>query len=205
MKVGAQRGAPKFSPPALSQCERVHGVDNADTMMFPRDHLVAALHARGICYLAPSPHGDEPALTDAELMLGLAASRDGRLRFALAALLLVHPEGLAGHAAHLIETCDTKGIGQPAPPKAWEELRKHYVAAAYLQRMWRTRLAFHFGEQLDIPDRFTESLNLPKANVMHGEMGLRMLTERSPYNDWSSYEQVIDMICEQPCQTEIKS
>jgi hypothetical protein len=171
-------------------------------MMFPREHLVAALHARGICYLAPSPNGDEPALSNAELMVGLAASQDGRLRFALAALLLVHPE-LAGLAAHLIETCDAKSIGKPVPPKVWEELRKHYVAAAYLQRMWRTRLAFYYGEQPDIPDRFTESLNLPKSTVMFGEMGLRMLTERSPYNDWSSYEQVIDMICEQPCRTEI--
>ncbi len=170
-------------------------------MLFPRDHLVAALHARGICYLAPSPHGDEPALTDTELILGLAASRDGRLRFALAGLLLVHPE-LAALAAHLIETRDTSGIENPAP--AWDELRKQYVAAACLQRMWRTRLAFHFGDQTDIPDCFTESLNLPKASVMYGEMGLRMLTERSPYNDWSSYEQVIDMICEQPCRTEIR-
>jgi hypothetical protein len=172
-------------------------------MMFPRELLVAALHARGICYLAPSPQGDEPALNDAELMLGLATSKDGRIRFALAGLLLVHPE-LAHLAAHMIETCDTKGVSQPASPKAWEELRKQYVAAAYLQRMWRTRLAFHFGEQPEIPDRFTESLNLPKASVMFGEMGLRMLTERSPYNDWSSYEQVIDMICEQPCRTDIE-
>lgn len=173
-------------------------------MLFPRDHLVAALHARGICYLAPTPHGDEPALSDAQLMLGLAASKDGRLRFALAGLLLVHPE-LAELAAELIETQDTSAINKPVPPAAWDELRKHYVAAAYLQRLWHTRLAFRFGEQADIPDRFTESLDLPKADVMHGEMGLRMLTERSPYNDWSSYDQVIEMICEQPCRTEIEN
>ena len=182
----------------------IEGVDNAGTMLFHRDHLVAALHARGICYLAPSPHGDEPALSDAELIIGLAASKDGRLRFALAGLLLVHPE-LANLAAHLIDTCDASAIGKPVPPAAWDELRRQYVAATYLQRMWRTRLAFYFGEQPDIPDRFSESLKLPAAGVMHGEMGLRMLTERSPYNDWSSYEQVIDMICEQPCRTEIEN
>ena len=179
-------------------------MDNAGTMLFPRDQLVAALHARGICYLAPTPQGDEPALNDAELILGLAASKDGRLRFALAGLLLVHPE-LAGLAAHLIETHDTSAISKHVPPEAWDELRKQYVAAAYLQRLWRTRLAFHFGEQTDIPDRFTETLDLPKADVMHGEMGLRMLTERSLYNDWSSYDQVIEMICEQPCRTEIEN
>ena len=177
-------------------------VDNAGTMLFPRDLLVAALHARGICYLAPTPQGDEPALNDTELIIGLAASRDGRLRFALAGLLLVHPQ-LADLAAHLIETGDISTISKPVPAKAWEELKKQYVAAAYLQRLWRTRLAFRFGEQRDIPDHFAESLDLPKADVMHGELGLRMLTDRSPYNDWSSYDQVVEMICEQPCQTEI--
>ena len=55
-----------------------------------RDHLVAALHARGICYLAPSPQGDEPALTDDELLIGLASSNDARVRFALAGLLLAY-------------------------------------------------------------------------------------------------------------------
>jgi hypothetical protein len=173
-------------------------------MLFPRDHLVAALHARGICYLAPTPQGDEPALSDAELLVGLAASKDGRLRFALAALLLVHPE-LAGLAAALIETRDASAIDKPVPAPVWEELRRQYVAAVYLQRLWHTRLAFRFGEQSPIPDRFTESLDLPKADVMHGEMGLRMLTERSLYNDWSSYDQVIEMICEQPCRTEIEN
>ena len=29
--------------------------------------------------------------------------------------------------------------------------------------------------------------------------GLIQLTETSPFNDWSSYEQVIELICNQPC------
>lgn len=169
-------------------------------MMFPRDHLVAALHARGICYLAPTPHGDEPPLTDDELILGLAASKDGRLRFALAGLLLAHPE-MADKAVCLVEQhCNPAPDRQP-PAWAWDEVRKQYVAAMYLQRMWRTRLNMCMGERPLIPAHFTQELNLPPPDAMHGEQGLRALTERSAFNDWSSYEQVVEMLCEQPCAT----
>lgn len=161
-----------------------------------REELVAALHARGLCYLAPTPHGDERPLSDDELIAGLAASPDARLRFALAALLLVHP-ALAERAAALIQ-------GEPpiAPSDAARaEMKKQYLAAMYLQRMWRTRLKMHFGETPLIQERFTNEMALPPADAMFGEMGLRALTERSPYNDWSSYEQIVDLLCEQPCAT----
>jgi hypothetical protein len=167
-------------------------------MIFPRDTLVAALHHRGICYLAPSPSGDEPVLSDAEMLVGLAGSRDGRLRFATAGLLLVHPE-LAQTAEHLVASHDLPGV--TVPDAAWVELRKQYIAAVYLQRMWRTRLQQTFGPLQDIPERYTTELNLPPAAAMHGEYGLRMLTDNSLFNDWSSYDQVVDMICEQPCST----
>ncbi len=159
-----------------------------------REELVAALHARGLCYLAPTPHGDERPLDDDELIAGLAASPDARLRFALAALLLAHPT-LAERAAALV-------LGQA--PVALDdatraEMRKQYLAAMYLQRMWRTRLRMHFGETPLIQERFTREMGLPPADAMFGELGLRALTERSAYNDWSSYEQVVDLLCEQPC------
>jgi hypothetical protein len=154
-----------------------------------RDDLVAALHARDVCYLAPTPHGDEKSLSDDELILGLARTKDARLRFALAALLLIHPE-LAERVAHLAEHNE-----------AQTELRKHYLAAMYLQRMWRTRLRMTFGESPLIPERFTHEMNLPAAEAMNGELGLFRLTENSLFNDWSSYEQVIELICEQPCAT----
>jgi hypothetical protein len=169
-------------------------------MMFDRDLLVAALHARGICYLAPSPQGDEPALTDDELLIGLAASRDGRLRFALAALLLAHPD-LAENAARLAAAQRSPHPGMQPPDAAWGELRRQYAAAMYLQRMWRTRLSLCIGERSLIPERFSSELDLPAADEMFGEKGLRTLTERSAFNDWSSYEQVIDLLCDQPCST----
>lgn len=161
-----------------------------------RRELVAALHARGLCYLAPTPHGDERPLSDDELLVGLAASPDARLRFALAALLLAHP-ALAERAAALIQG----EAGVVLSEDARAEMKKQYLAAMYLQRMWRTRLRMHFGEAPLIPERFTREMGLPPADAMFGELGLRALTERSIYNDWSAYEQVIDLLCEQPCAT----
>ncbi|MCS7056252.1 MAG: hypothetical protein NZM18_08810 [Thermoflexales bacterium] len=170
-----------------------------DTLTYPhasREELVAALHARGLCYLAPTPRGDERPLDDDELIAGLSASPDARLRFALAALLLAHPT-LADRTAALIEGKATLVL----PEAVRAEMRKHYLAAMYLQRMWRTRLRMHFGETPLIPERFTEEMGLPPADAMFGELGLRALTERSAYNDWSSYDQIVDLLCEQPCAT----
>ncbi len=174
-------------------------------MIFPRDHLVAALHQRGVCYLAPTPNGDEPHFTDDELIVGLAGSLDGRLRFALAGLMLTDP-GIAERAAQLLETRDIRlrhggSLKQPVPDAVWPEIRRQYLAAMYLQRMWRTRLRMALGESDWITERYVKESALPAANALHGEYGLRALTEGSPFNDWSSYDQVVDMICEQPCRS----
>jgi hypothetical protein len=154
-----------------------------------RDDLVAGLHARGLCYLAPTPHGDEKSLTDDELIAGIAHADDARLRFALAGLFLLRPD-LAARAI---------AVEPHLPEAARQELRKQYVAAVYLQRLWRTHLRLQFGETPLIPARFIEEMDLPSPDVMHGELGLRTLCERSPYNDWSSYQQVIDLLSSQPC------
>ncbi len=181
-------------------------------MIFPRDFLVAALHWRDICYLAPTPQGHEPHLTDEELIVGLAGSRDGRLRFALAALLLRHPD-IAPIAEHLVtsRTIDLDGSTEhqdlpvEIPDAVWDEIRRQYVAALYLQRLWRTRLRMCLGESPLIPERFTKTLGLPSPDEMNGERGLRALTDDRTFNDWSSYEQVVEMLCEQPCRHEVPS
>ena len=126
------------------------------------------------------------------LILGLSQTKDARLRFALAALLLIHP-----HLAERVNHLSTH-----AQNNTRDELRKQYLAAMYLQRMWRTRLRMAFGETALIPQRFTDDMSLPAAEAMNGELGLYHLTEKSLFNDWSSYEQVIELICEQPCAQE---
>jgi hypothetical protein len=172
-------------------------------MLFPRDQLVAALHQRGVCYLAPSPQGDEPHFTDDEVIVGLAASRDGRLRFALAGWMLIDP-GIAARAIEILSSKTVRrrhGLEAPLeiPDSAWAEIQRQYLAAVYLQRMWRTRLRLVHGPTPLIADALSASLGLPAADAMYGEHGLRTMTDGSVYNDWSSYQQVIDMICEQPC------
>jgi len=160
-----------------------------EAVAYTRDDLVAGLHARGVCYLTPTPHGDELALSDDALITGISSAEDARLRFALAGLFLVRPD-LAERAAEL--DASLNGAEQ-------SELRKHYVAAMYLQRLWRTHLRLQFGDTPLIPERFTVKMGLPAPDVMHGEYGLRLLCDRSAYNDWSSYQQVIDLISNQPC------
>lgn len=160
-----------------------------EALSYTRDDLVAGLHARGVCYLTPTPHGDELVLDDDTLITGIAQAEDARLRFALAGLFLVHPD-MAVRAADIDATLDHA---------AQSELRKQYVAAMYLQRLWRTHLRLQFGETPLIPARFTAELDLPAPDLMHGEYGLRLLCDRSPYNEWSSYQQVIDLLSAQPC------
>ena len=160
------------------------------TPAITRDDLVAGLHARGVCYLAPTPAGDERVVTDEELVLGLAESKDSRLRFALVALLLRHP---------MLSEVVERACARALPANVLGELRKRYLAALYLQRLWRTRLRLAFGDSPLIPERFTAEFQLPSPEVMHGELGLQRLTEHSPYNDWSSYEQLVDLLIEQPC------
>ena len=164
-----------------------HGA--TDVARISRDDLVAGLHVRGVCYLTPTPHGDERQLGDDELIVGIAQADDARLRFALAGLFLLRPD-LAARAVQL----------EPALTGSMrDELRKQYAAAMYLQRLWRTHLCLQFGETPLIPEHFTREMDLPAPDVMHGEFGLRLLCDRSPYNDWSSYQQVIDLLSAQPC------
>ena len=161
----------------------------AHNRQYERDDLVAGLHTRGVCYLTPTPNGDEQPLSDDELIAGIAQADDARLRFALAGLFLMHPD--LAERAIAVEPTLADG--------ARDELRKQYVAAMYLQRLWRTHLRMQFGETPMIREYFTRELDLPAPDVMHGEYGLRTLCDRSPYNDWSSYQQVIDLLGSQPC------
>lgn len=154
-----------------------------------RDLLVAGLHARGVCYLSPTPHGDEATISDIDLISELADSNDARLRFSLAALLLQMPE-LGPMAVQLAEA---------AEPAARAELARQHMAACYLQRLWHTRLTRALGPRPMLREHFGPELGLPPASAMHGKLGLSQLSARGIFNDWSSFEQVVDMLCDTPC------
>jgi hypothetical protein len=159
---------------------------------FDRDEIVAALHARGVCYLVPTPTGGERPMNDEQLILALASSNDARLRFSLSALLVRNPP-LAELAASLVET---------TTPKVSDEIKKQYLAALYLQRIWASKLKARFGKTARITERFWESMGLSSPDVNFGEIGLWELSQFSEFNDWATYEDVVELLCECPCVSE---
>ena len=156
-----------------------------------RDSLVAQLRELGVRYLTPTDaQVDETRRVATPDLLGrLAAHPDPRLRHALIAVFILHPD-LAGEVPKLIDVLD---------PAARVELMAHYMAAVYLQRMWRTRLGFYLDVRL-LPDLFSSELGLPSPEERHGKTGLHAVAQwhanQSPYpfNQLSSYHHVMDLL-----------
>src|SRR6185369_6834571 len=126
-----------------------------------RDRLVAALRERGVDYLAPSDAAGQP-LPDEALIAALAAHDDPRLRQALIALFMLHPA-----LAPLVPPLCAR-----LAPAAQVELKAHYLAAVYLQTMWRIRLNHYLPPTPDLPDYFSAELGLPDAQEEFGKAGL---------------------------------
>ena len=158
-------------------------------LIHDRDALVAALRDRGVDYLMPTdaqgdPVGDEP------LIASLAANEDPRLRQALIALFLLHPE-LAPLAPELRKT-----LG----PETEIELVANYMAAVYLRQIWATRLSHYLPALAPLPDFFSQSLQLPSPQAGFGEPGLRALASWHAHNGHergnhcAEYENVADLL-----------
>jgi hypothetical protein len=141
----------------------------APTLERDWDTLVAALRTRGVDYLAPSNARGEP-LADETLIASLAAHTQPRLVQALIALFMLHP-GLAPLVPPLRSRL---------APAAEVELKAHYMAAVYLQSMWRIRLNHYWPPTPDLPDYFSCELGLPDALDLYGKAGLYALA------DWHS-------------------
>lgn len=131
--------------------------------------LVAALRERGVDYLAPSDAQGEP-LADETLLASLAAHDNPRLVQALIALFMLHPQ-----LAPLVPPLRAR-LGAPAEV----ELLAHYMAAVYLQSMWRIRLDHYLPPTPDLPDYFSGELGLPSPDDEFGKAGLYALA------DWHS-------------------
>jgi hypothetical protein len=145
--------------------------------------LVAALRALGVRFFAPSDAlpGPEP-ISDRDLIACLASHDHPRLRLALAALFLVHPE----------LTVNVEGLELPAAARA--ELRTQYTAAACLQRMWSVRLGFYLGEVPLLPDLYSASLGLPPVDVQYGKLCLHTLAARQPFDQLPAYDGLMDLL-----------
>jgi len=152
------------------------------------DRLAAALRARGVDYLASSEAQGEP-LEDETLIASLAAHTQPRLVQALIALFMLHPE-----LAPLVPPLRAR-----LAPAAQVELVAHYMAAVYLQSMWRIRLDHYLPPTPDLPDYFSAELGLPDALDLYGKAGLYALAEwhsgHGPVaNHLSEYQGVAELV-----------
>ncbi len=158
-------------------------------MHYDRETLVAALRERGITYLAPSDARPTATISSEEdLITNLLNQSDSRLRLALVSLFIRRPE-----LANCVPAVITES--------AWE-LQILYMAAAYLQRFWRTRLSFYLNVSL-LPDLYSAELQLPPVDERFGKTGLYALADlwatRSPYpfNHLASLNKVMELLFEQ--------
>ncbi len=158
-----------------------------------RETLVALLRERGVRYLAPSDAvATEEIGSDEALLLTLLQQSDTRLRLALIPLLLRHPD-LAEHVATLVDQAD---------PETVLDMQTLYMAAVYLQRLWKTRLGFYLNFT-PLPDLFSQQMGLPPADERFGKNGLYDLAEawkaRSPYpyNRLAALNITMDLFFEQ--------
>lgn len=158
--------------------------DNAE-----RETLVAALAENGIRFLAGGNAESRP-LSPRELIAGLARHNDPRLHAALTALLLLHPDW-SGYVPSISKTLEGDAL---------VELQVRYMAAVYLQRMWRTRLGLYLGDFQMLPDLYSRELGLPSPEERFGKTGLVALADwhlqRSvhPFNRLASYEKSADLL-----------
>jgi len=150
---------------------------------FEYERLVAAVRERGVCFLAPSDAqpGPEP-IGDLELLACLASHDQPRLRLALAALFILHPE-LAGQLEAL-----------EVPAAAQTELRTQYTAAACLQRMWSIRLGFYLEKFDLLPDRYSTALSLPPVDAHYGKLCLHTLAARQPFDQLPAYDSLMSLL-----------
>jgi hypothetical protein len=158
-------------------------------LILDRDRLVAALRERGVDYLMPEDAAGEP-VGDEALIASLAANDDPRLRQALIALFMLEPR-LAEHVPAIVDELE-------APARV--ELIAHYMAAVYSQSMWRPRLDNYLPPTPDLPDFYSERLQLPAPEDEYGKAGLYALADwharQVPWhsNHLSEYESVPSLL-----------
>lgn len=154
---------------------------------------MAALRERGVDWLAPSDAKGAP-LTDETLIASLAANEEARLRAALTGLFLLQPE-LASHVPEVLIKLTAAGL-----ETAGVELEARYMAAVYLQNLWRTKLKRYLGDFSNLSDLYSSKLALPAAPEGFGKPGLTALAEwharqtSAGYNRLAEYNQVIEHV-----------
>ncbi len=163
-------------------------------IQYQRETLIVALQKRGITYLAPSDaHATEILPTDEDLIIAILNQSDSRLHLALVTLFIRWPA-----LANYIPTI----VGKVSANAALQ-LQMLYMAAAYLQRLWRTRLSFYMEQISLLPDLYSAELHLPPVDERFGKSGLHAVADLwathslFPFNRLASLNKVIELLFEQ--------
>jgi hypothetical protein len=164
---------------------------SASTLTFTREQLVSALADEGVRFLAGGDDTVPRARIAAKDLIGaIVADPDPRLRLALTALFLLHPE------YHAFVPDFASQLGGSAKI----ELQARYQAAVYLQRLWKTRLGYYLSDDQFLPDYFSRELGLPPPEERFGKTGLIALAELHarqsdfPYNHQASYQKSLELL-----------
>jgi hypothetical protein len=116
------------------------------------DRLVTELNRWGVHFVTGgAPEWSVPSLPSPELLAGLAAQSEARLRLALIPLLLVHPELAAIRPGALGRLSEREQL----------TLKYFYTAAVILQQFHAEQLWALLGRYDPLPDRFALELGIP--------------------------------------------
>ncbi|MBI2939560.1 MAG: hypothetical protein HYY04_03910 [Chloroflexi bacterium] len=151
------------------------------------DELTSALQDYGILHVRPGRRTRTRLPSAAPLFRRLAGARAVRLQEASILLLLTHPH-LAAAAREAIE-----GLAGPERDRAM----RRYVAAAALQRLWRTRIETEIGRQPLIEPAYLDQLGLPSLDEDFGRRTLYELSRQEEslygYNAWAGYTSLMEL------------
>jgi hypothetical protein len=126
------------------------------------------------------------------LLRALAVSRHARLRDAIIALLILHPEYSKNVLALLAD--GNLAVSSHAV------LQSRLIAAACLQRLWWFTLQIYLPDQPLIPAEVATGLGLPSPNLEYGRPCLAALAERLeatsafPYNYQAEFARVVELL-----------
>jgi len=129
--------------------------------MIEPKQLIDNLNRIGVHFLVGEGYpGLAEPLTPAELLAGLAAQSDARMRLALIAVLLQRPE-YAEYAQESLELLDeTQKL----------IFKLYYTAAHFLQIIYTDQFRDEFGNYYNLLDYYTEELHIEEDNSVANQL-----------------------------------
>lgn len=150
--------------------------------------LVGELNALGVHFLSGGDGRQEPELTPAALLMGLAASADTRVQLALISLFFVRPDYAQ----------DAQFVATQLQGRPYILFCCYYTATVYLQQAYAGKLQAVQLPASPLPNLFSAELQLPLQD--DSEQTLRLLATRQQQllqdsaNWFGAYEHAIQRL-----------